>query len=160
MTWYWIFFKSLYRQREFFSHISILDSKASGKPSLNKGKAPAKKNQKKKKVDSKSNITESSDISDLKIEKSAKKKKSKAEILDAFIRNNPSISKIDKEAEPDTTDYSNKAGEMPLELATETLARIYEDQGNIKAAKKIYTALMLKFPTKKPYFADRIKKLK
>ena len=88
------------------------------------------------------------------------KKPSKADILDAFIRKNPSISKIDKEDTPSPVDYSNKAGEMPIELATETLARIYEEQGNLKAAKKIYTTLMLKFPTKKPYFADRINKLK
>ncbi len=87
-------------------------------------------------------------------------KPSKADILDAFIRKNPSISKINKEDTPSPVDYSNKAGEMPIELATETLARIYEEQGNLKAAKKIYTTLMLKFPTKKPYFADRIKKLK
>ena len=92
--------------------------------------------------------------------KSTNKKPSKADILDAFIRKNPSISKIDKEDTPSAVDYSNKAGEMPIELATETLARIYEEQGNLKAAKKIYTTLMLKFPTKKPYFADRINKLK
>ena len=45
-------------------------------------------------------------------------------------------------------------------IASKVLVNIYEEQGNLKAAKKIYTTLMLKFPTKKPYFADRINKLK
>ena len=137
------------------------------KQSLNEPKAPIIDSEKKNTVkkDQAEAVKKKKEISTqnkrkIASKKPTNKKPSKADILDAFIRKNPSISKIDKEDTPSAVDYSNKAGEMPIELATETLARIYEEQGNLKAAKKIYTTLMLKFPTKKPYFADRINKLK
>jgi hypothetical protein len=92
--------------------------------------------------------------------KPGKKKLNKSEILDEFIKRNPSISPIKPNETKDLTDYSKKADKMPLELATETLARIYVQQGNISAAKKIYKLLILKFPSKKPYFASQIDELK
>ena len=92
--------------------------------------------------------------------KPRKKKLNKSEILDEFIKRNPSISPIKPNETKDLTDYSKKADKMPLELATETLARIYVQQGNISAAKKIYKLLILKFPSKKPYFASQIDELK
>jgi hypothetical protein len=43
-------------------------------------------------------------------------------------------------------------------LASETLAGIYELQGNFGQAVKIYEALALKFPGKSRYFASLAKK--
>ncbi len=43
---------------------------------------------------------------------------------------------------------------------TETLAKIYEKQGDVHKAKEVYEKLSLKFPEKSSYFADRIEMLK
>lgn len=45
------------------------------------------------------------------------------------------------------------------DIATETLARIYAEQGHFQRAIKIYQQLMLKFPEKSRYFAAQIKNL-
>ena len=44
-------------------------------------------------------------------------------------------------------------------FCTETLARIYADQGRNEEAKRIYSKLLLKFPEKNAYFAALIEKL-
>jgi len=45
-------------------------------------------------------------------------------------------------------------------MATETLAKVYLQQGNTEGAIRIYERLMLKFPEKNTYFAGLIKKIK
>ena len=45
-------------------------------------------------------------------------------------------------------------------FVTETLAKIYEKQGNYSKAINAYENLILKFPEKSAYFVDRIKTLK
>ncbi len=83
--------------------------------------------------------------------------KTKAEILDEFIKNQPSISR------PKATFFN------PLEVAkesvvdqesivSETLATIYYDQGHLQKAIKIYQKLSLKYPEKSSYFAALIEK--
>ena len=44
-------------------------------------------------------------------------------------------------------------------VCTETLARIYVDQGYYEQAKKIYSKLLLRYPEKNAYFAALIEKL-
>jgi hypothetical protein len=80
-------------------------------------------------------------------------------IIDAFISNAPKISK------PKASFYSpiNMAKQSvtdDLNLASETLARIYVNQGNFLKAIKIYEVLSLKFPEKNRYFATLIKETK
>jgi hypothetical protein len=41
---------------------------------------------------------------------------------------------------------------------SETLADIYEQQGDIEKATKAFQSLMLKYPEKSSYFASRLKK--
>lgn len=46
------------------------------------------------------------------------------------------------------------------ELVSETLARVYEHQGNLIKAIKTYESLQLKYPEKRLYFAGRIQRVK
>lgn len=75
-------------------------------------------------------------------------------LLDTFIKNNPSISPLDKndiqpkkhyKIEPDIQGFS-----------TETLARIFIKQKNYRKAIEVYEQLSLKIPEKKAYFATQI----
>jgi hypothetical protein len=49
---------------------------------------------------------------------------------------------------------------LPEALVTETLARVYLDQGNFNGALRIYEKLQLKNPLKSAYFANLIEKIK
>ena len=58
------------------------------------------------------------------------------------------------EPEPDSREE-----EAPLEFYTETLARIYAEQGYPEQARKIYSKLILAYPEKNAYFAALIREL-
>lgn len=86
------------------------------------------------------------------------KQKPESDIISKFIETEPRISKLDKTesgSQPDLSKQSQK-----VEHISESLAKINEKQGNIKTAISIYKKLILKFPEKKVYFANRIEKLK
>lgn len=83
--------------------------------------------------------------------------KKKSEIIDNFIKKQPSISR------PKTEFYNpvDKAKESIVDnenIVSETLASIYMDQGHLQKAIKIYHKLSLKFPEKSSYFAALIEK--
>jgi transposase-like protein len=80
-------------------------------------------------------------------------------IIDKFLDEEPRISKPQKNffspvnmAKQSITDDEN--------LVTETLARIYEKQGNYSKAIRTYEILALKYPEKSSYFASLILELK
>jgi len=84
---------------------------------------------------------------------------SKEDIIDKFIREEPRISS------PRATFYnpSENAAKSSMdeeEIVSETLARIYHEQGNIVKAVKIYEKLSLLFPEKSSYFAAQIQKIR
>jgi len=59
----------------------------------------------------------------------------------------------------DPVDIARKSVIEHDDLATETLAQIYAEQGHLQRAIKIYQQLIVKFPEKSRYFAAQIKNL-
>ena len=61
---------------------------------------------------------------------------------------------------PAVEEKSEKAhGAVIADFCTETLARIYMEQGYFEQAKYIYSQLILRYPEKSAYFASLIEKL-
>ena len=97
-------------------------------------------------------------IADIDSLKTVNKSKSENELIDQFIVAAPSITrnKVDFfdpiiKAKESITDKEN--------IVSETLAKIYYDQGYKEKASKIYQKLSLKFPEKSSYFAAQIRKI-
>ncbi len=84
--------------------------------------------------------------------------KSKSEIIDRFIKNAPRITRS-------KTDFFNPVDRAKIstvdkeDIVSETLAKIYHNQGNTDTAIKIYKKLILKYPGKSSYFAALIEKI-
>ena len=88
------------------------------------------------------------------------RKQLQSELIDKFIVSNPRI-----EPQKDKTYISNDVISKPFieesgSLVTETLAKIYVNQGYYSKAIDIYEKLSLKFPEKSSYFAFQIEKVK
>ena len=84
-------------------------------------------------------------------------KKKKSALIDKFIENNPKITPIAKDTvilpiETIPQDTST--------LMTETLARVYLEQKKYSKAIQAYEILILKYPEKSTFFADRISDIK
>ncbi len=85
--------------------------------------------------------------------------KSKHELLDEFIKNQPSISR-GQESFFSATEASRKSVVDQENIVSETLAKIYFDQRYFEKAINIYERLSLKYPKKSIYFAALIEKAK
>lgn len=80
-------------------------------------------------------------------------------ILDKFIKENPSISRPKAEFF-NPMNMARQSVEEDEELVTETLANLLYKQGNYKKAIRAYEKLCLKYPSKLSYFATLIQKIK
>ncbi|WP_347174217.1 hypothetical protein [Polaribacter uvawellassae] len=78
-------------------------------------------------------------------------------IIDNFIKQNPKISKISKDAEKKEVVLEEKQDSY---LMTETLAKVYLEQNKHENAIKAYEILSLKYPEKSGSFADQIKRIR
>ena len=90
------------------------------------------------------------------IEISVQKQK-KIELIDKFIENNPKITPISKDAQNIVIEQKT---EDTTYLMTETLARVYLEQKKYSKAIQAYEILILKYPEKSSFFADRISDIK
>jgi len=86
-------------------------------------------------------------------------KKKKAEIINKFIETNPKISPIKQTAITPAVQFDINKEENSY-LMTETLARVYLEQKKYTKAIQAYEILILKYPEKISFFADRISDIK
>ena len=80
------------------------------------------------------------------------------ELIDKFIETSPKISPIKQGPIPTPTFNINNDDNSYL--MTETLARVYLEQKKYQKAIQAYEILILKYPEKSSFFADRIKNIK
>jgi tetratricopeptide (TPR) repeat protein len=85
-------------------------------------------------------------------------KQKKIALIDKFIEANPKIPPIKKEVE--TTFKLEPSSENSPYLMTETLARVYLEQHKYDKAIQAYEILILKYPEKSSFFANRISDIK
>lgn len=85
-------------------------------------------------------------------------KQKKLDIIDKFIEANPKIAPV-KETTKAPANIS-KSVEDPTHLMTETLAKVYLEQKKYNKAIQAYEILILKYPEKSSFFADRINEIK
>jgi tetratricopeptide (TPR) repeat protein len=84
--------------------------------------------------------------------------KQKLELIDKFIESNPKIPAVKKDAVANINFDLNK--EDHSMLMTETLAKVYLEQKKYQKAIQAYEILILKYPEKISFFADRISDIK
>jgi hypothetical protein len=87
-------------------------------------------------------------------------KKKKAELIDKFIETNPKISPIKSDPITLPPIQFNINQDDNTYLMTETLARVYLEQKKYTKAIQAYEILILKYPEKISFFADRISDIK
>ncbi len=84
-------------------------------------------------------------------------KKKKLDLIDKFIEANPKIPPIKKDQTAPTV---TPVIEDKSYLMTETLAKVYLEQKKFSKAIQAYEILILKYPEKSSFFADRILDIK
>ncbi|NNF02709.1 MAG: hypothetical protein HKN22_08485, partial [Bacteroidia bacterium] len=86
-------------------------------------------------------------------------KTAQQEIIDHFIKANPRIERPKAEFYS-APDMAKRSIQDQGEIVTETLAKVYAEQGLSSKAIHIYEQLSLKYPQKSAYFAARIEEIR
>jgi hypothetical protein len=79
-------------------------------------------------------------------------------LIDRFVEQQPRIGKL-REVEAPVEEWAKASVMEDPTLVTETMARIFAQQGQIGKARKAYRHLALTYPAKSTYFAAQLKKL-
>jgi hypothetical protein len=87
-------------------------------------------------------------------------KLSPQDLIDRFIKSSPTLERVPLTEPQPVKDLSETGSEEAGTFITETLAKIYVNQGYYTRAINIYEKLSLQFPEKSAYFAGRIEKIK
>ena len=83
------------------------------------------------------------------------------DLIDEFLSNNPRISPLDKRDKDAVAPVvQSESSELVTGLVTETLARLYAEQGHAAKAIQAYEILKLRVPEKSLIFAARIEALR
>jgi hypothetical protein len=85
------------------------------------------------------------------------KNKNSGNLIEKFIKEEPTISKPKKEEFFSPIKSARESLIENKEIVTETLARVYLEQGYLDKAITAYKKLSLKFPQKSSFFATQIK---
>lgn len=89
-----------------------------------------------------------------------KKKQEQIDIIKAFSKKEIKLATLKElEGQKQQDDLSEKSTKLNPELITESYAKLLIKQGKNNRAKEIYKKLMVKFPDKNTYFANRLKDL-
>lgn len=97
--------------------------------------------------------------SDGEITQEVKPSLTRQDLIDRFLAESPRMSPPQKNA-LGKSNVAKTSLEEDESLMTETLARVYTEQGLYDKAIKAYRLLTLKYPEKSGYFADRINEIK
>ncbi len=85
----------------------------------------------------------------------------KNDLIDRFIKTNPKIPPIKSDGSKSTNSVFEASNDPDRSyLMTETLARVYLEQHKYQKAIQAYEILILKYPEKSSFFADRILDIK
>jgi hypothetical protein len=83
------------------------------------------------------------------------------DLIDEFLSTNPRISPLDKrDKDAEVPVVQSESSPLVTGLVTETLARLYADQGHAAKAIQAYEILKLRVPEKSLIFAARIEALR
>jgi hypothetical protein len=87
-------------------------------------------------------------------------RQAQSDLIDKFISESPRIEPKRETGDHLVEDLAERFTEVKGGFVTETLARIYVNQGYYSKAIDVYEKLSLKFPEKSGYFATQIEKIK
>jgi hypothetical protein len=154
---------------EEFGHSKYMDPKAVAKEPKPKAEKPAPKEPLQKKKDE-ALVVVPEPLGEVLLEeiKTTKKKlppesqrqKEQIEIIDQFIKKQPSIAKGSNAGNTDASDLAEQSLSLTDNLVSETLVEILLRQGKKDKAIEVLKKLIWKFPQKKAIFAAQIDELK
>lgn len=122
-------------------------------------KSPPKK-KRKKIVEPADKLIDEIKTSKKKIQPENNRQKEQIELINQFIKAQPSISpQKGKTIPPSTVDFSQPSSDFGDNIISETLVKILISQGKKDKAVEVLRKLIWKFPQKKSYFAAQIEEL-